>query len=208
MLLGLSADIWLYGVCLAIGILLSLPSAVGRTARAGHLPHAARPGHLPAVRHGHASHASHASHTHHISARPALPRYSLLNPVALATFLGGFGAVGLIGRGAGAARWLAMVLALSAGLLISAALFRLFVRYVLAAEGSSPSAREEAIGKIASVSTIIPAVGLGSITYVANGRRHTVAARTADDQTLPRGCEVVVIAVANNIAEVVRYDER
>jgi len=141
-----------------------------------------------------------------VSARPALPRYSLLNPIALAAFLGGFGAVGLMVRGAGATSWLALGSALSGGLLLSAALFRVFVRYVLAAEGSSPSAREAAIGKIASVSTAIPAVGLGSITYVANGRRHTVPARTADEQSLARGCEVVVVAIADNIAEVMRYE--
>lgn len=194
MLFGFAADIWLYGVCLVVGIGLSLPSAVGRTARVGRAPRVSRIGRSGRV-----------AKAHHTATRPALPRYSLLNPIALAAFLGGFGAVGLMSRGAGATSWLALGGALSGGLLLSAALFRLFVRYVLAAEGSSPSAREAAIGKIASVSTAIPAVGLGSITYVANGRRHTVPARTADDQSLARGCEVVVVAVADNIAEVIRY---
>ncbi len=209
MLLGFPADIWLYGVCLIAGILLSMPGAVGRTARAGRIPHAARPGRVPAPQpgRGHMARPGNVSHTPRLLARPALPRYSLLNPIALSSFLGSFGAVGLILRGTGLATWLALLLALGAGLLISAGLFRLFVRYVLAAEGSSPSAREAAIGKLATVSTSIPAVGLGSITYVANGRRHTVAARTADDQTLPRGSEVVVVAVDNNIAEVIQYTE-
>ncbi len=203
MLLGISADIWLYGVCLVVGILLSVPSAVGRSARVGRAPQSARAGTIRAPR---APRTGRAGHAQPISARPALPRYSLLNPIALSAFLGGFGAAGLMLRGAEIASLLSLILALGAGLLLSAAIFRLFVRYVLAAEGSSPSAREAAVGKIASVSTAIPAVGLGSVTYVADGRRHTVAARTAAGQSLPRGCEVVVVAVANNIAEVVAYD--
>src|SRR5215213_8338972 len=119
MLLGIPADIWLYGVCLVIGILLSLPSAVGRTARAGRAPQVARVGRVgrapQAARAGtlrapRSARASQTSHTHHLSARPALPRYSLLNPVALATFLGGFGAVGLMVRGAGISGWLSLIL--------------------------------------------------------------------------------------------------
>ena len=160
MLLGISADIWLYGVCLVVGILLSVPSAVGRSARVGRAPQSARAGTIRAPR---APRTGRAGHAQPISARPALPRYSLLNPIALSAFLGGFGAAGLMLRGAEIASLLSLILALGAGLLLSAAIFRLFVRYVLAAEGSSPSAREAAVGKIAGRNTA--GVGLAVASY-------------------------------------------
>jgi membrane protein implicated in regulation of membrane protease activity len=213
MLFGLAADIWLYGVSLVIGILLSLPSALGRGARAHHAP---RLHHGPRLHHsGAGAHRGHGGgaiqrHAHQAPSaghRPALPRYSPLNPIALSAFLGGFGALGLIGRGAGVSLGWSLLLAVLAGLALSIAVFRLFVRYVLAAEGSSALAADVAVGRLARVVVAIPASGIGSVAYEAGGRRHTLPACTVADYALRLGDEVVVVALEGNVAIVARYED-
>ncbi len=206
---GISADLWLYGICLAAGLLLSLPSSVGRSAHGGHMPKLHHAGHAPKLHHG-APSGHRVGHAQQHSAQAAhhgssLPAYSFLNPIAFAAFLGGFGATGLIGNGLGLSRWLALPLALGVGLALSLLLFRLFVRLILASEGGDAPALLSAVGQLATVTVSIPADGIGTIAYVLAGRRETIAARTADQQQLPRSAEVVIVAFEHNVAVVVPY---
>ncbi|HYF64257.1 MAG TPA: hypothetical protein VD886_15655 [Herpetosiphonaceae bacterium] len=207
MLFGIAADIWLYGVCLTIGILLSLPSTLGRGARAPRAPRLSR---APRMTHGRAAPRrapARGAQRAGQSRGPALPRYSPLNPIALSAFLGGFGSLGLIGRGAGVGQGGALLLAGAAGLALSIAVFRLFVRYVLAAEGSSALAPDVAVGRLATVVVAIPSSGVGSVAYEAGGRRHTLPACTVADYAVGRGAEVVVVALEGNVAIVASYQD-
>jgi membrane protein implicated in regulation of membrane protease activity len=93
------------------------------------------------------------------------------------------------------------------GLALSIAIFRVFVRYVLAAEGGSALASDAAVGRLGRVVVAIPASGIGSVAYEAGGRRHTLPACTVADYALGRGAEVVVVALEGHVAIVARYED-
>ncbi|HEY1012692.1 MAG TPA: hypothetical protein VGE07_08320, partial [Herpetosiphonaceae bacterium] len=141
-------------------------------------------------------------------AAPALelPRYSIFHPIALPGFLGGFGAFGFIGRGLGLDGLGAPLLGLAGGLLLSLAIFKLFVRLILGSEGGDAPAVESAVGALATVTTSIPAGGLGAVAYEAAGRRQTVPAR-AEAGPLARGSEVVILEVRQHVALVGEFED-
>jgi membrane protein implicated in regulation of membrane protease activity len=177
---GLPADYLLYGVCLGLSLLMGVMSAMSGAdfdldsdVGADHA-------------------ASYGS--------AGVPRYSLFNPVAMLAFLGGFGAGGFIGRGAGLGTLPAFGLALAAGGLLSVALFTAFARLVLGSQGGEAHATEQAVGKLATVTTAIPASGLGAVAYEADGRRQTISARPVNDQPLARGLEVVIVSFDHHVA--------
>jgi hypothetical protein len=100
-------------------------------------------------------------------AETSLPGYSLSNPIAFMSFLGGFGAFGFIARGAGAGLGLALALALGGSIALSLVLFQLFTRLVLASDGSTGHLTEEAVGKLGTITVAIPTSGHGAVAYAA-----------------------------------------
>lgn len=194
---GIAADYVLYGVCLGLSLLMGLLSIVGGISHpaaghsAGHVGHG--------IDHGHGAHHAHGHHGVD-GADHGVPRYSLLNPVAFLSFLGGVGATGLIVRGLGVGTWWSLLLALSGGTLLSWVLFQLFARVVLAGEGGAAYRPEAAIGKLATVTVSLPAGGQGTVTYVANGKWQTLAARQQGGQPLERGAEVAIVDLEGNVA--------
>ena len=188
MLWGIAADYILYGVCLGMSLVLALISAlsgdlldldvevdVDADADTGH--------HLTLGEHG-------------------LPRYSLFNPVAFLSLLGGFGAAGFVARGVGLGVAPALIVALVSGGLLSYAIFQLFARVVLASEGAEAPAFEAAIGKLGTVTVPIPDGGLGAVAYVVGGQRMILPARHAFAEPIPSGEEVVIVDLQQNIAVV------
>ncbi len=192
MLWGIPADFVLYGVCLGLSLILAFLSAVSGSAFDVDVD---VDGDVDT-----SFDSGRAGHGVNSSAGHGLPRYSLLNPVALLAFLGGFGAAGFISRGVGMGVWSALVVALVAGLLFSLLLFQIFVRVVLTSEGSVAPALEEAVGKLATVTLTIPVAGLGAVAYVVAGQRQTIAARQQGEQPIPAGAEVVIIDLQQNVA--------
>jgi len=187
MIWGIAADVLLYGVCLGLSLLLLVLSALSGADFDFDLD-------IDAPDHGLAM------------GSVGLPRYSLFNPVALLAWLGGFGGAGLIAHGAGASLLLGLLLAALAGLAISIVVFRLFVRLVLAGQGGTAHRLESLVGTIGTLAVAIPATGMGTVAYEIGGRRNTLAARTSDAGTLPRGAEVVIVSIDRNVATVVRYE--
>jgi membrane protein implicated in regulation of membrane protease activity len=130
----------------------------------------------------------------------SLPRYTLFNPIAFLSLLGGFGAVGLIMRGLGVSPWLALPVALAGGVVLSFAVFQLFARVVLASEGTAAPTIEAAIGKLATVTVSIPNSGLGVVAYVIGGQRVTLPARHVAAEPVASGAEVVIVDLEQNVA--------
>lgn len=174
---NIATDYLLYGVCLALSILLALLSAFG-----GDILDFDADGGMDTP------------------GAAGLPRYSLFNPLAFLALLGGFGAAGLIARGLGAAAWLAFALALAGGTLVSIAVFYVFRSVVLAAQGSEAPPFDAAIGKLGTITVAIPNNGLGVVTYVIGGQRLTLPARHAAATPVASGTEVVIVDLHQSVA--------
>jgi len=179
---GIAADYLLYGLCLALSIMLAAISAFS-----GDLLDADVDVDVPDGADGG-------------SIESGVPRYSLFNPIAFLSLLGGFGAVGLIARGLGVTAWLALPVALVGGVVLSFAAFQLFTRVVLASEGTAAPAFEAAIGKLATVTVSIPNNGLGVVAYVVGGQRLTLPARHVVAEPVASGAEVVIVDLEQNVA--------
>ena len=189
MLWGIPAQVLLFGICLGLSLLLLLLSAVSGADFDFDADFD-----LDAPDHG------------VTLGDLGLPRYSVLNPVALLAFLGGFGAVGLIAHGAGTSVLVGLALAAVGGWAISWLVFRVFVRVVMAGQGGAAHHLSAMVGKLAMVAVTIPVTGMGTIAYEIGGRRNTLAARTSNAESLPRGTEVVIVEMDRNVATVIKYE--
>lgn len=208
-----SIDLWFYGFCLVLGMVMSIPSAIGRTGHVGH-GHAprlhAKAGHAPRLhaKAGHATHGHHAGQHHASNAHTSQSQdVSFFNPIVFATFIGGLGAFGLILRGVGINRWLALGMAVVGGFGLAWLMFRVFIRVVLASEGGDAPEREIAVGKIARVTVAIPAHGFGAISTEINGKLQSLSARSEGSETFNKGAEVLIIGLEKTTAVVQGWEE-
>lgn len=85
-------------------------------------------------------------------------------------------------------------------LLLALLLSRTLGRYL--SDSARPVEREPLLLATGHVSVSIPAGGVGSIAYVAQGRRVTMPARGKDHIALSRGTPVVVVDLAGKVAVV------
>jgi hypothetical protein len=191
MLWGFPAQVWLYGVCLGLSLLLLVLSALSGADFDIDID---ADFDIDGPDHGLAM------------GDVGLPRYSVLNPIALLAFLGGFGSVGLMAHGAGSLVGVGLALAAVGGWAISWIVFRLFVRVMLAGQGGAAHQLSSMVGKLAIVSGAIPVTGMGTIAYQIGGRRNTLAARTSSAESLPPGAEVVIVEMDRNVATVIKYE--
>jgi hypothetical protein len=186
MVSGIGADYILYGICLGLSLLLALVSALS--------------GDLLEVDIDVEADVDTGGLNIPLLGDHGLPRYSLFNPVAFLTLLGGFGATGLVARGLGVGVWPALLVALGGGATLSFLVFQLFARIVLASEGASAPTIDAAIGKLATVTVTIPASGLGVVAYVVAGQRQTLPARHLLGEPIANGEEVVIVDLEHHIA--------
>jgi membrane protein implicated in regulation of membrane protease activity len=117
--------------------------------------------------------------------------FSPLSPINIATFVTGFGGMGLItlhGFHLGAAASLA--LSLPAGTLFSFSTYFLMYIVFIRSESSSESQITTLVGEEAEVLEEIPATGIGQIAYISMGSRFTGMAQSADGTPIPRGAGV------------------
>jgi membrane-bound ClpP family serine protease len=141
-----------------------------------------------------ADHAAHSGEVH----------FTPLSPMVIATFLGSFGGLGIIGHYAlHLVWWRSMVLALTSGVLIAGVFYYVVRSLYSVTEASSEAHVSELVGETAEVTVDIGPGGTGEIVYSSAGSRYQAPARLYEgDQPIKRGARVVIRRTENGIYHV------
>ncbi len=161
---------------------------------------------------GHSIHMDVVGHhvnldVHNVDGHAEIPGHDgpgFLNMPTVMAFLTWFGGIGYILRQSlGLAGGFAVVLALVSGIAGGALMFVLLARWLWPMM-SKPliSADYKLPGTSARVVSSIRAGGVGEVVYTKNGTRFTAGAKSADDEPIARGTEVVILAYNKGIASV------
>ncbi len=160
-------EIQIYIICLGVGLLFTLISAIfGHFFGGGHGGH---DGHVS----GSGGHAQAGFDSH------GMPGISAFNPLIIASFITAFGGLGIIFHQipATSSPWASAPLAMIGGFAIAWILLMLMRTLFRDMQGSSEGITADAIGLLANVITPIPENGVGEIAYVQAGSRYTAPAR-------------------------------
>lgn len=172
----------IYAICLALGLLFTLISAV-----AGHFfDH--HPGGGDVGTGGHAEAGYDSS---------GVPGISFFSPTVLACFVTAFGAAGVILSRIEATKsvWISAPLSMVIGLIMAFGAFLLFNALFKSSQGSSESRVASLAGQTASIVTPIPENGVGEIAYIQGGTRYTAPARTINGEPVGAGKSVRISRV-------------
>ena len=167
----------IYAICLAVGLLFTIISAV-----AGHF-FGGGDAHGDVGTGGHAE----AGFDH-----SGMPGISFFSPTVLAAFVTAFGAFGLIFTRIPptSSVWASAPLSAVGGGIVAWLVFVLFNAMFNKTQSSSESRVGTLAGQNASIITPIPENGVGEIAYVQGGTRYTAPARSEDGKAV--GCNVRV----------------
>jgi len=171
----------IYAICLVLGLMFTLISAV-----AGHLFGGHDGGDL-----GTGGHAE-AGYDH-----SGVPGISFFSPTVLASFVTAFGAFGMIFTRieATSSAWISAPLALISAAVVALAVFALFNAMFHKMQSSSESRVRTLIGQVASIVTPIPENGVGEIAYVQGGTRYTAPARSEKGAIISAGQTVKITRI-------------
>lgn len=174
-------DTLIYGICLVVGLLFAIISAV-----AGHLFGGDHGGDVGTGGHAEAG----FDHT-------GLPGISFFSPTVLASFVTAFGAFGLIFTKIPATRsvWTSAPLATISGAGIAAVTFWFFNAMFQKTQSSSESQLATVVGMTASVVSPIPENGMGEIAYVQASTRYTAPARAEGNVAIAAGQPVKITRI-------------
>jgi membrane protein implicated in regulation of membrane protease activity len=174
-------DSLIYGICLILGLLFSLISAV-----AGHFFGGGDGGDLGTGGHAEAGFDN-----------TGLPGISFFSPTVLASFVTAFGAFGLIFSKieATSSVWLSAPLATVSGGAIAAVTFWFFNVMFNKTQSSSESRQSTVVGMTASVLSPIPERGVGEIAYVQANSRYTAPARAEGNVAIAAGETVKITRI-------------
>jgi membrane protein implicated in regulation of membrane protease activity len=126
-----------------------------------------------------------------------------ISPFAIASFVTGFGAAGIVANLAFEVSALASLLwAALGGFVLGGATQLFFGVFLLRSQGSSEVRVAGLAGTIAEVTIPIPAESSGQIAFVYQGRRVTYSARSADKEAIARGAQVQILRVVGGTAVV------
>ncbi len=172
----------IYAICLVVGLLFTLISAVAGHFFGGH------DGHVDVGTGGHAE----AGFDH-----SGMPGISFFSPTVLATFVTAFGALGIIFSRIEptSSGWVSAPLSIVGGLCIARAAFWLFNTMFSKTQSSSESRVATLVGQAASIVTPIPENGVGEIAYVQSSTRYTAPARSEKGVAVPAGATVKITRV-------------
>ena len=172
-------DIKIYSICLGVGLLYTLVSAVFGHLFGGH------PGHTDMGTGGHAEAGFDNS---------GMPGVSPFSPTTIASFITAFGGFGIIFSKIEATRspWLSAPLSIVSGLAVAVGVFWLFEKVFSNTQSSSESHVASLIGQAATVISPIPENGVGEIAYVQAGSRYTAPARSESAASMPAGKSVKI----------------
>jgi len=183
-----------YLVCFLVGFLLSLVSFLGG---AVHL-------HIPARMHLHVGHGG----AQGVARGGGRASVSPFNFATLTAFLAWFGGAGyLLTRFSGLWFWLALAVAVVAGVAGGAVVFWFLAKVLLAHEKDLDPADYEMTGVLGRVSSSIREGGTGEIIFSQDGVRHCAGARSENGSALTKGTEVIVTRYEKGIAYVRPWDE-
>lgn len=165
-------DGYIYGICLGVGLLFTIISAVA--------------GHLFGGDGGNIGTGGHAEAGFSDSGVPGI---SFFSPTVLASFVTAFGACGLILRSIEATSPLFISAPASAlaGGVIALAVFWVFNTMFKKTQSSSESRVATLAGLTATIVTPVPENGVGEIAYVQSGTRYTAPARSTHGQPIAAG---------------------
>jgi membrane protein implicated in regulation of membrane protease activity len=186
----------IYAICLVLGLLFTLISAVAGHFFGGH------DGHMDVGTGGHAE--AGFDHT-------GVPGISFFSPTVLASFVTAFGALGLIFSRIKATEsvWISAPLSLMGGLSIAWGVFWLFHSMFSKTQSSSESRVATLVGQTASILTPIPENGVGEIAYVQSGTRYTAPARSENGTAVSAGQTVRItrIVASQFFVEAIKHSE-
>ena len=167
-------DTLIYGICLAVGLLFTLISAVAGHIFGGADAHADI---------GTDGHAEAGMDTH------GMPGISFFSPTVLASFVTAFGAFGLIFSQIPGTNtvWASAPLSGLCGGTVAWLVFLLFNAMFKRTQSSSESRVASLAGQIASIVSPIPQHGVGEIAYVQGGTRYTAPARSESGAAIAAG---------------------
>jgi membrane protein implicated in regulation of membrane protease activity len=117
----------------------------------------------------------------------------IFSPVTLATFMAVFGGVGLICTiGLGLDPRVSLLIAGLVAIVASLAVAALYGRVLVALHGSTDIRETDMVGIEATVTTPIPANGIGEVLFEISKERMSRPARSADNDPIARGTIVVI----------------
>ena len=171
---------YIYALCLVVGLLFTIGSAM-----AGHFFG------------GHDSDVGTGGHAEAGFDHSGMPGISFFSPTVLASFLTAFGAFGLVFSriDATSSPWISAPLAVLGGALIATAVFWIFNSVFGKTQSSSESRVASLVGQTASILTPIPRDGVGEIAYVQGGSRYTAPARSEKGVPVSAGQTVTITRV-------------
>ena len=171
----------IYAICLVVGLLFTLISAVAGHFFGGHDGADVGTG-------GHAEAGFDSS---------GVPGISFFSPTVMSSFVTAFGAFGLIFSKISATEspWLSAPLALAGGGLVSGGVFMIFNTMFKKTQSSSESSVATLVGYSASIITPIPENGVGEIAYVQGGTRYSAPARSDNGSTVASGATVKIVRI-------------
>jgi membrane protein implicated in regulation of membrane protease activity len=173
-------DGYIYGICLAVGLLFTIISAVA--------------GHLFGGDGGDIGTGGHAEAGFSDSGVPGI---SFFSPTVLASFVTAFGAAGLILKSIEVTSpiYISAPLSAMAGGVIALGVLWVFNTMFHKTESSSESRVASLVGQAASIVTPIPENGVGEIAYVQGGSRYTAPARSTDGTAVGASAPVRIVRI-------------
>jgi membrane protein implicated in regulation of membrane protease activity len=174
-------DGYIYGICLALGLIFTIVSALIGHLFGGHDGADVGTG-------GHAEAGFSDS---------GVPGISFFSPTVLASFVTAFGACGLILKSFEATSpfYISAPISALAGGLIALGVFWAFNAMFRRTESSSESRVSSLVGQAASIVTPIPEGGVGEVAYVQGGTRYTAPARSLDGTAIGASGSVRIVRI-------------
>jgi membrane protein implicated in regulation of membrane protease activity len=172
----------IYGICLAVGLLFTVISAV-----AGHFFGGGdHDGDVGSGGHAEAGFDAHG-----------MPGFSFFSPTVLASFVTAFGAFGLVFSNIPLTRtvWASAPLSGICGGGTAWLVYLLFDWIFKKTQSSSESQVASLVGQVASVISPLPQHGVGEIAYVQGGTRYTAPARSESGAAIAAGQTVRITRV-------------
>ena len=171
----------IYGICLIVGLLFTLFSAIAGHFFGGHDGADVGTG-------GHAEAGFDDT---------GLPGISFFSPTVLSCFVTAFGAFGLIFTRIEATNspWVSAPLAVIGGGIVAGIAFLIFNAMFKKTQSSSESRVASVVGMTASIITPVPENGVGEIAYVQGGTRYNAPARSEKGVAISQGAPVKITRV-------------